>query len=74
MEKRARGSGGHGVSMQEPSQIRNGNGKRALEQGDVIQDRDVAQELRFKRRQLSGVVCDSNPTSVEAAAQPRRSQ
>lgn len=42
MEKRARGSGGHGVTMQEPSQIHNGNGKQALEQGNVIQDEDVA--------------------------------
>ena len=62
------------MSMQEPSQIHNGNGKQALEQGNVIQDGDVAQKLRVKRRQLSGVVCDSNPTSVEVATQPRRSQ
>ncbi|GMY33408.1 hypothetical protein FCV25MIE_28650 [Fagus crenata] len=60
-KKRARGSGGHGVSIQEPSQMRNGNGKRALEQGDVIQDGDVTQELRVKRRQLSGVFRPHGP-------------
>ncbi len=72
-KKRARMHASVEERVLDPHQKVNMHGKRAFV-GDVSSVATEITEPSLKRRQLSGVVGNDNPKSVEAVDQPRRSQ
>ena len=72
-KKRARVHGSVDVQVMDPHLSINVHGKRVFV-GDASSGANEITEPSLKRRQLSGVVCNDNPKSVEAAEQLRRPQ